>query len=80
MSHSGGICLQKGSINGNDKRMFPFGGGAEVGSSRSALRPDKKGLANVAIASPHMLPPMRVMVCATRYGVTVRVPCEIDTA
>jgi hypothetical protein len=39
----------------------------------------KKGLANVAIASPHMLPPMRVIVCATRYGVTVRVPFEIDT-
>ena len=78
-SHSGDICLHHGSINGNDKRMLFLGNGAELGARRSRLQP-KKGLANVAIASPHMLPPMRVIVCATRYGVTVRVPCEIDTA
>jgi hypothetical protein len=37
-----------------------------VQSRPGGLAKQKKGLANVAIASPHMLPPMRVIVCATR--------------
>ncbi len=62
------------------RECFPLVAEQRWGLVVQSFGQTKKGLANVAIASPHMLPPMRVIVCATRYGVTVRVPFEIDTA